>query len=46
MLSPAGEANDNTQATFFCKFQYIDTPVLADQQKLKYITSVRTLDAV
>ena len=30
---------------FFFVLQHMDTPVLADQQKLTFINSVQTLDA-
>ena len=30
----------------FCGLLHIDTPILADHQKLTYINSVQTLDAV
>ena len=41
MLKTAGEA-----VTFSCWLPHIDTPVLVDQQRLRSICSVWTLDAV
>ena len=42
----AGEIRTNSLARSSYGLLHMDTPVLADQQGLTYIISVRTLDAV
>ena len=46
MLRTSGEVKTNPNATSPCGLLHMDSPVLADQQKITYICSVRTLDAV
>ena len=46
MLSTDGEIRTNSLARFSYELLYTDTPVLAHQQKLIFISSARTLDGV
>ena len=46
MQETTGEAGTNSLVTFSGGLLYRDTQVLADQQILTFINSVRTLDAV
>ena len=45
-MGTAGEVRMNSEATFFYGLQHMDTAVLANQQKLTFISSVLTLVAV
>ena len=44
MQGIAGKAGANSLATFSFGLLHMDTPVLADQQRLIHISSVQTLD--
>ena len=44
MLSTAGEVLTNSEAKLSCGMIYLDSPVLANQQKLTFISSVQMLD--
>ena len=46
MWDSAGEARLNSLETFCHGHLLMDAPVLAERQKLNYISSVRTLDTV
>ena len=46
MLGIDGEVRMNSETMFFYGPQHIDTTVMADQQKLKFTSSVQTLDTV
>ena len=46
ILYTAGEVRMNSSVTFFYGLLQMDTPVLANQQELTYISSVWTHDAV
>ena len=46
MLSTDEELRTNSSLMFFCGFQRMDTPVLADQQKLTFLSFVLTRDTI
>ena len=46
MRDPAGEAMTNSLTTFSYKLQYMYIPMLADQQRLTSISTVRAEDVV
>ena len=46
MLATAGEVRTNSLAIFPYRLLYMDTPVMADKQRLTYIRSMRIPDAV
>ena len=46
MLGTAGQVRTNSQAAFFYRLLHIATLVLANQQKLIFISFVQILDAM
>ena len=46
MLGTAGEVKTNSLATFSNGLLHMETPVLANEQRLTHTSSMRTADAV
>ena len=46
MRGTAGEVQTNLKVKFFYRLLHMDIPVLIDQQRFIYISSVRRVDAV
>ena len=45
IVGSAGEVRTNPPTTFSCGLLHMDTPVLANEQRLTFISAVRTKDA-
>ena len=45
-MDTGGEVRMNPNTTFFYEVIYMDIPMLADQQRIRFISSVWTQDAV
>ena len=46
MLNTTGEVKTNSVVKFYYELLHMDTPVLADQQSLIYISTLQIFDAV